>query len=194
MKSVTHGIVIAGLLFLVGCAHPITVAPSMTSLENKTSVPKIKKTVGYYISAENRALSVVTPGGGGDEVEYSPYKDLEPGIYRVLFNVFTDVQVLKSRDDKNVLAAQKIDYVFVPTIRTSSSSESPFTWPPTKFSVTLQCLATSPGGEKVWETTVNGEGAATFDEFKEEFGLSARRASEDALQKLEKALRNSPLK
>ena len=37
-----------------------------------------------------------------------------------------------------------------------------------------------------------GQGRATYNEFKHEFALAARRAAEDALNKLVKALAESP--
>ncbi len=194
MKITARIAVIAGVLLLVGCAHPISMAPPMSAFDGKQANAKISKNVGYYITEEDRAREVTTPGGGGDKVRYFPYKDLEPGLYKVLSNAFSDVYVVKSLNDKNYLADKKISYVIVPKIETTSSSSSAFTWPPTNFTVSLECRALSPDGAVVWQTTAKGEGKATFGEFKSDFSLSARRASEQALLELQKQISASPLR
>jgi len=109
----------------------------------------------------------------------------------VLSNSFNDAYLVKSLDDKTFLAQRKIAYVLVPKIETISSSSSAFTWPPTEFTVSLECRALSPAGAVVWRTTAKGKGKATFSEFKSEFSLAARRASEQAL--LELQISASPL-
>ncbi len=191
MKTIVRVSLLSGLLVLVGCAHPYNIAPNMASLESKGGT-KIQKNVGYFISAEDRAKQVVTPGGGGDKVQYVPYRDLEPALYRVLLNSFNEVHVLKTVDDKAFIGANKISYVFIPKIETESSSSSAFTWPPTKFTVSLQCRALSPSGAVVWEKTIKGDGEATFSEFRSDLSLAGRRASENALLELQRQLQASP--
>lgn len=191
--QIVRAAVVVGVLSLIGCAHPIDIAPKMSTLEQGATSKKIAKNVGYYISPEDRGREVTTPGGGGDKVTYFPYRDLEPGLFKMLLNNFQDVQVLKSLDDRNLVASKKISYVIVPRIETTSSSGSAFTWPPTDFTVSLECRALSPNGDVIWQTTAKGEGKATFSEFKSDFSLAGRRASEQALLELEKQLRSSPL-
>jgi len=193
MKAIARITVIVGVLFLAGCAHPISMAPKMSAFDSKQANQTISKNVGYYISEEDRAREVTTSGGGGDKVSYFPYKDIEPGLYKVLSNSFKDVYVVKSLDDKNYLTEKKIAYVLVPKIETTSSSSSAFTWPPTDFTVSLECRAISPAGAVVWQTTAKGEGKASFSEFKHDFSLSARLASEQALLQLQKQISTSPL-
>lgn len=188
MKAIIRLSLLSALLVLAGCAHPINIAPNVASVDRKDLGTKIPKNVGYYISAEDRAREVTTPGGGGDRVSYVPYRDLEPGLYRVLANSFSDVQVLKSPNDKDA----KVALVFVPKITTDSSSSNPLTWPPTSFTVSIECKALSPSGAVVWEKTVKGEGAATFSEYASDFALSGRRASEKALLELQRQLLVSP--
>ena len=65
------------VLLLFGCAHPITITPNTSNIDRKDAY-EINKNVGYYISAEDRFKEVITPGGGGDSIRYTPYSDLEP--------------------------------------------------------------------------------------------------------------------
>lgn len=182
------------LALLSGCAHPILIGPERTKLPTaSTAVPPKAMSVGYFISDAERARRVITPGGGGDKIEYSPYKDLEPGLFRVLGNVFSDVHVLKSIEDKAYIVDKGIKVILRPTIGTNSSSPSLFTWPPTDFEVLIDVLAIDASGTSVWKTTVSGKGKAEFSEFKADFGLAAKRASEAALTNLQTALMASPL-
>ncbi len=192
MNLLVRLVATVGVLSLVACAHPIDIAPNLSTFDGARA-KKVSKKVAYYISSEDRGKEVTTPGGGGDKVTYFPYRDLEPAIYKMLSNNFEDVYVLKSVDDKNELTSKKISYVFVPKIETASSSSSAFTWPPTEFTVALECRALSPSGSVLWQTTVKGEGKATFSEFVKDFGLAGRRASEQAVLQLERQLRASPL-
>jgi hypothetical protein len=74
----------------------------------------------------------------------------------------------------------------------AKSSPSPFTWPPTQFDIELTCRITDNAGNLVLEAKVNGTGAAEFEEFKNDFSLSAKRSTEDLLSKLQTLLLNSP--
>lgn len=193
MKFIANITAIIGALLLVGCAHPISMAPKMSALESRSASQIVPKNVGYYVSEEDRAREVTTPGGGGDKVSYFPYKDLEPGLYKVLSNNFKEVYQIKSLDDKNYIAQKNIAYVFIPKIETTSSSNSAFTWPPTDFSVSLDCRTVAPTGAVVWQTKAKGEGKASFSEFKHDFSLAARLASERALLQLQEQIRTSPI-
>lgn len=179
--------VVAATLLAAGCAHQINITPPLNTLDGN-NVSKVDKTVGYYISPADRAKEVITPGGGGDKVKYLPYQESEPALNKVLSNTFTKVVSIPSLDDKQFIASNKIAYIFVPSIETDSSSESAFTWPPTKFSVTLDCKAVDPSGATAWQKKVKGEGQAAFDEFKHDFSLSARRASKNAFQNLQQEI------
>ena len=57
-----------------GCAHSIQLAPDLDDLRMTAVSDPIDKNVGYYISVADRTAEVVTPGGGGDDVKYFPYK------------------------------------------------------------------------------------------------------------------------
>jgi len=183
------GVVVAALL-LVGCAHHITITPPLSAL-TAADTTRIDKAVAYYIAPADRAREVTTPGGGGDKVTYLPYAQSEPALKRVLSNVFTKVMAIPSLDDKRYLADNAIAYVFVPTLSTDSSSDSAFTWPPTRFTVTLDCRAVDASGALVWQQRVTGEGRAEFSEFKHDRGLAGWRAIQDAFQKLQGAIRTA---
>lgn len=180
-------IALIGVLALSGCAHQIVITPDLSQIDRKDVVP-IDKTVGYYISSADREKKVTTPGGGGDKVTYSPYKELEPMIQKILYNQFKDVKRLNAANDAKEILDNKISYVFVPTITTNSSSKSAFTWPPTDFTVTLACTATDQNGNKVWQQEFKEDGQAPFSEFKNNFSLSAQRASQAVAAKMVKEI------
>lgn len=173
---------------LVGCAHPITITPDISKIEPAANTQPIKKSVAYYIADDLRAKEVITPGGGGDRVTYLPYRDIETAFYKMLTNVFGNVVKLKTPKDAEAIGKNNVAYVITPQLTTDSSSPSPFTWPPTKFSVDLTCSIADATGNPVLTKQVSGAGQAEFDEFKSDFSLSARRASQDALLKMQKAL------
>src|SRR5215475_5579305 len=138
MNMLRGACAVLALASLTGCAHQIVITPDLSSIERPSAAP-IDKKVGYYISGADRAAMVTTAGGGGDKVSYYPYKELEPALQKVLFNVFRDVQSLDSAHDAAYLSQHGIAYVFTPTIKTTSSSSGVFTWMPTHFEVQLTC-------------------------------------------------------
>lgn len=178
-------------LALGGCAHPISIAPDVAQLRSDPAPTPIDRKVGFVISDAFRATEVETPGGGGDRVKYQPYRDLEAGLYTVLSQLFSGVTRLQTSGDPKI-AAEGVQRVLVPTLKTDSSSSSALTWPPTYFKVELSCQILDAAGQPLGEVQVTGEGRAEFDEFKQELALSARRASEDALRKLARALAELP--
>ena len=178
--------------FFSGCAHPISVSPDVSKIENTGGHKRIEKNVGYYISQEKKDLEVTTPGGGGDKIKYKPYGDIEIALYKMLGNVFSDVTALKTPTDAESIKQHKIVFVFTPAIATNSSSPSLLTWPPTQFTVNLTCNIMDSSGKVVATKSVTGEGKAEWDEFKHDFSLSARRATQDALLKMQEALLTSP--
>ena len=190
MHSPARFVVLVAVLLLVGCAHQINITPPLNTLD-AMGITKINKAVGYHISPADRAKEVTTPGGGGDKVKYLPYQESEPALTQVLSNLFAQVVAILSLDDKQFIAANKIEFIFVPTIETDSSSESAFTWPPTKFTVTLDCRAVDGAGTVVWQKKVTGEGRAEFSEFKHDLSLAARRASKEAFLNLQQEINSA---
>lgn len=191
MHVLLRSIVIGSAMLAVGCAHQINITPPLNTLDGNNAV-KSNKTVGYYISPADRAKEVETPGGGGDKVKYLPYPESEPALNKVLTNLYTEVVLVPSLDDKQFIANKKIDYIFVPSIQTDSGSDSSFTWPPTRFSMTLNTKAIGPNGNEIWKKSVTGQGKAEFDEFKHDFSLAARRASKATFENLQKVIAAEP--
>ena len=177
---------------IVGCAHPINMNPDLAALQPAAGKTVINKKVGYFMPDSLRTMEVTTPGGGGDKVRYFPYRDLEPGLYKALSEVFVSVNKLSNANDPADLKAGAIKLVILPEIATTSSSSSPFTWPPTAFSVDLTCNINDDSGKLVKSVKVTGNGNASFDEFKSNFSLASVRASNDALAKLIQALADTP--
>jgi hypothetical protein len=176
--------------FLTGCAHPISLNSDLNQIKPAGAV-KVSKRVGYVITEDSRKLEVTTPGGGGDKVSYFPYKDLEAGVHKSLTEVFADVVRLAGPNDPRI-QTEKLNFVITPTILTNSSSSSPFTWPPTLFTIELTCKVTDDKGVEVTQVKAKGEGRAEFSEFKADFSLSAKRAAEQALNNLVKAVAEDP--
>ena len=181
---------IATCVVLFGCAHPISMTPEPTS-HSVGSTTRINKQVGYHIPEASRALEVTTAGGGGDKVRYFPYRDMEAGFYKALGEVFTGVTKVSNPKDSAAIIASGVTLLIVPEISTTSSSSSLLTWPPTQFSVMLNCTVVDAKGQNVTNIRVEGNGLAEFSDFKSNFSLAAVRASNDALQKLVKALAES---
>lgn len=168
-----------------GCAHPISLTPSITTGIDQVKVERIEKKVGYYIAQEDRVREVTTPGGGGDKVSYLPYRDLETGMYMVLSQSFSNVSRLEALGSPKAAEQQLI---IKPTITTTSYSDSAFTWPPTVFTVQITLAIEDSTGKPVTQISAQGEGRAEFSEFKSDFSLAARRASENVLVKLKAAI------
>jgi len=187
MSYLIKVIVGLSLIFTVGCAHQINITPALDSLVSD-GISKIDKNVGYYISSDDLSKEVTTPGGGGDKVRYFSYRDCAPVMKKILSNLFTQVHRLASANDKQFISTNNIAYVFMPKIETNSSSKSSFTWPPTLFTVVLDCKATDSSGSVIWQKQINAQGEATFDEFKHDFPLAAKRAVKDAFLTLQKEI------
>lgn len=152
---------------------------------------KVDYAVGYHISPTILDMAVETPGGGGDDVTYTPYKDTESALFTVLSKKFKDVYQVKSLNDSSFIKDNEIKLVFVPTITTNSSSSSFLTWPPTSFTVDLDVKAIDSKGDIVWRDSAFATGEAEFSEFQADFGLAAKRATEEAFMILAKKLANS---
>lgn len=171
-------------LLLIGCAHKINLTPPLNTLDKQALTESVKN-VAYYISAEDKAKEVTTPGGGGDSVKYTTYADLEPALKHALDNLFAEVHAMPAPDDAEFMSSNEISYVFTPSFETDSSSSSLLTWPPTDFSIKMTCTASDSQGNKVWQSTIEGNGKAEFSEFKHDLSLSARRAAKDVFVKFE---------
>ena len=192
-RSQKFFLLVCAIALLNGCAHSIRITPESDKLPHGNVIVRSDKIVGYVITDEERNRRVITPGGGGDKVEYAPYKELEGGLYRVLNNVFTNVYSLTSMEDKAFITEKGIVLVMRPTIATNSSSSSLFTWPPTAFEVIIEIKAIDTTGKVIWAETISGKGAADFSEVTSDFSLAAIRASEAALTQLQVRLLASPL-
>lgn len=190
MNTIKKLIILLSLSLLISCGHSINITPPLNTLD-KDGISKIDKNVGYFISQENMDKEITTPGGGGDKVKYFPYKESEPALIKVLSNIFNQVHRVPSETDLQFIMDKNISYIFTPEYKTDSSSESIFTWPPTKFSMIIDCKAVDKEGTVLWQTTLAGDGAAEFAEFKHDFSLAARRATKNAFIQLQDEIINS---
>ena len=170
------------LITVAGCSHSIQLTPPLENIRNVDLQRKIDKNVGYFISNSDRNKEVATPGGGGDDVKYFPYKETEAALNTILSSVFNKAYSIKDLNDSQFYLERDISYIFKPTIKTSSSSSSALTWPPTEFTFELTCTVVEPSDRIIWHKTVTATGNAEFSEFTNDFSLSAKRASEKAFQ------------
>jgi len=185
MKHLRLVILSTIVILTSSCAHEISISPDASD-SYKNNKASSSHTVGYYFPPNAKNKIAITPGGGGDRVQYKPYKDLEPAFIEMLNNVFHSVTTLESKTDKNI-AAKNIDYVMSLDITTNSSSPSSFTWPPTWFSVNLDSELINIKSNTQSNISVKGEGEAEF-EFAGDMDIPGKMASRNALLKLQNEL------
>jgi hypothetical protein len=174
------------LVMVAGCAHPIKVTPDITRLERVPS--PIGAVVGYYIPGVASSVEVTTHGGGGDNVRYFPYNDIEPGFEQMLSNVFSGVVKLTSITNLPSVSYGGPDYVIQPVIVTSSGGSGLFTWPPTNFTVDLTCNIRDSSGSLFASPRVVGTGSADTSERLHDHAIAGKRAMEDTLVKMQAAM------
>jgi hypothetical protein len=191
MTKIRLGLWIAVVMIATGCAHPMTMRADVAALALPPEATRIPKNIGLYISPENRAKEVITPGGGGDKVSYRPYADMETGLYKVLGNTFQSVDSLSTLSDIDAIAKHSLALIAVPQITTTSSSGGVFTWMATDFTVQLSCRFTDVSGREVTTLSSTGTGHAEFSDLKSDFSAAGERASRDALEKLQAAILQS---
>ena len=101
MTSTLHSfkawLALLAITVLAGCAHPIAVVPDQARLARSADAPApMPLRVGYHIPAALADMEVTTPGGGGDNIRYFPYRDIDAGFEKMLSNVFSDIVKLPS--------------------------------------------------------------------------------------------------
>jgi len=171
---------VLGLALLLGaCAHPIVITPNLG--EPPRAANPSERSVAYVVTQADRDKEVTTPGGGGDQVRYFPYRDLESGLFQVLNSIYSRVTLVRSPGDTEALDRNKVSLVFVPSISTASSSSGALTWPPTDFTVIITYAVQDMTGKPVYRGSVVGRGAATYAEFSSDLPLAGKRAAQDAL-------------
>jgi hypothetical protein len=191
MQSLRLGLVMAVVMMAAGCAHQMTMRADVAGLAVPAGATRSPKNIGLYISPENRAKEVTTPGGGGDKVSYRPYADMETGLYKVLGNTFQNVDLLSTLSDVNSIAKHSLTLIAIPEITTKSSSSGIMTWMATDFTVQLSCKFTDVAGREVTTVSATGTGHAQFSDLKSDFSAAGERASRDALEKFQAAVLQS---
>ena len=183
---------VVSVLLVAGCAHPIDVAPNLAELDRSSiTTPRIPANVGYYIPLTASSTEITTPGGGGDNIRYFPYRDIEVGFQRILSNVFASAVRLASVNDPSDVSRNGIEYVIIPDLVTTSGGSGFFTWPPTSFTVDLTSNIRDKEGKMITSLRVVGTGSAETSERLSEHGIAGRRAMEDALLKMQASLLES---
>jgi len=166
------------LLLLSGCVHDISVTPELSKIK-KTRPVTIHRSVAYYIPAELYSKSVTTPGGNNDELRYTPYKDTELSLKKVLNNVFTEVHKITSLDDEKI-QKHDIKFIFIPAIETMSFSNSNVDWQPTKFNMILKVQVLKVDQNELFTTYAQGKGVANFGRYQDNPTYAVETASRSA--------------
>lgn len=164
-----------------GCAHTINIEPKQMPSKSEQV---IAKSAAILITEEDRKLKAVTPGGGGDKVQYYPYRDLEAGLTQTLKLSFQNITQINSESELNQAKEKNIDYILKPKIFTSSGSESFFTWPPTDFTINFNLRVFDQANNEIGSVNAMGVGKAEFSEFISDKGLAGKRAAENMLKDL----------
>jgi len=164
---------------LSACVHDVSVAPELSKIKKVRPVT-ISRSVAYYIPKEKLDQVVLTPGGNNDQLRYSPYKESEPAFKKVLDNIFTKVYRISSFQDP-LITEKKIQFIFVPTIKTASYSNSNVDWEPTKFTYILDVNIYRPHKELLFGIHTQGKGIANFGRYQENPAYAIEIASRSAL-------------
>ena len=191
MRSSAQLAAVAAIVLLAACSHPVKITPPTLTLVSDPAV-RIDRAVGYLITDQQRAKQVTTRGGGGDKISYTPYRDLESGLYQTLASVFSAVYVVPGAGADAFVADKHLTFVFVPDIATESSSSNIVLWNPTDFSVRLHVVANDADGRQVWSRDFTGKAHAAAGGSLVE-NLAAQPASADVFAQLQKALIEEPL-
>jgi hypothetical protein len=188
-----HYAIVLMLAALAGCATRIDIAPAPKAISDRT-VTRINKVVGYYIPPAELDRKVSALVGDGLLIRYQPYKDLEPGVQRMLSTLFTKVVALRSINDRVAVNQDGLAYIFVPTIDTTTSTE-PKTMTKggrdAKFDVAIDLRALNPDGSTVWQTRKVGRGGAEYynpGELEDAFARAGRDAGQRALVQLQQEI------
>ncbi|WP_345977423.1 hypothetical protein [Sulfurimonas sp. HSL3-7] len=176
------------LVLMSGCIHDISVAPELSKIIKERPVT-IHRTVAYYIPSELYALQVTTPGGNNDELRYSPYKESEAALKKVLGNVFTEVHRIDSLDDPKI-GEHRIRFIFVPQIETMSYSNSNVDWQPTKFSFILKVKFLTVDKKRFYESYAHGKGISNFGRYQDNPAYAVEIASRSAFLQLQDEIIN----
>lgn len=191
MRRPMRDVVFASLLLtLVACAHPVTIAPQLDFQADRGQL--VDKRVGYRITDVQRALEVTTPGGGGDDIAYYPYRDLESGLYETLASVFSVVHVVPDAGAEAFIVDKGLNFVFTPSFETDSSSSNILFWNPTDFTLKLRASAVDAAGKEVWTREFVGHGKASAGGSPVETP-AAQAAAVDVYQQLRQALLEAPV-
>jgi hypothetical protein len=191
MRAITRLAAVAGIVWLSACSHPVKITPPALTLASDPTV-RIDRAVGYLITDQQRGMQVTSGGGGGDKISYTPYRDLESGLYQTLASVFSSVYVVPGAGADAFVADKHLIFVFVPEIATDSSSANILLWNPTDFSVRMHVVASDATGKPVWSRDFIGKGHAPAGGSLVE-NLAAQQAAADVFGQLQKALLEEPL-
>lgn len=176
------------LVLVLSCSHTLNISPDLRTLNNK-SEKLSKRKIGYYISQSNRDMLVIDSTTSGDKLEYFPYRDLESGFVKILYNTHEEVEKMLNPvgvegDNKKAM------YIFIPEIRTKAISTSILTWPPSSFNIEFLVKVVDGDGKLVTEKNYKAEGAATFTDWQKDFSHAGKDASSKVLKMFLEELSN----
>lgn len=191
MREIRNMFVLAAVLTLGACAHPISIEPGSHAPPMR---PASARSVAYVISTADLQRESADHSPGGDSVTYFPYRDIESGLREMLKALYAKVTTLRDAGDATEIERNKVSLIFVPTLSTQTTRFSPFTWVPTNFTFLISYRVKDVSGRVVYHNAAQGEGLAYYTEVisSREFGLAGRRAAMDALAKMREQIEGAP--
>ncbi|MBC7939834.1 MAG: hypothetical protein H7Z19_08745 [Chitinophagaceae bacterium] len=175
---------------LVACAHPVKIAPQLILSTDRSRI--VDKKVGYRITDAQRAMKVTTSGGGGDNISYYLYRDMEKGLFDTLASVFSGVYVIPETGAQDFIVANGLNFVFSPVLESDSSSRNVLMWNPTDFTLRLRATAFDASENIVWTREFTGAGRAPAGGSLSETP-AAQAAALDVFKQLQQALLDEPV-
>ncbi len=183
--------IVALVLLLAACAHPISVTPDVRLLADLPE-PRLPLSLALHVAPEDTEREVTTPGGGGDSVRYFLYRDLESPLVLALSRVFEKVVVVRRPPTGEDFAREGFQLAVQPRLTSASGSTSGFTWPPTFFNLSLTAAFRDATGKTVASIDESGTGRAQFSEFRTAHGLAGQRAAADLMNRFMQRVRRDP--
>jgi len=166
---------------MTGCAHNNPISITAKDIEVNIN-KKYPFSIGYIISDSQIKEKVITLAGGGDKVEYYPYKDMVSPLHSLLERSFLNARRLQSLQHSKDY--EDIFLILETTIKTDSTSDSFMFWPPEQFNVNLSANVYDNEYNKIFKTKATGFGTATREEWMTDDGFAGKRAMEMALKDL----------
>ena len=181
MRTLFAGICL--LVFLMGCAHIVSIQPTDFQGDIASRYP-IK--VACILPDDYFYKDVRVPMPEGSQAIFFPYRDFHESLNAVLKQMFLDeISIYNFEDIANY---PDVLLVFDPSIKFETGRDSVGFWSPTWFKVELKTVIYDRDMVKLSEATGEGDGVATMEEVAYDMGVAGKRAMETAMNNMLKNL------